>query len=163
MVFLCLISSQWSSLCRLRFLHKTVLVCWWRKFSAVALLIYQEYPRCDVILNDVKIRMVYQIMFISLWILSVPASKNEYHRIQQQLENEKFPPQFPGQPPRAFHQLNREEQASYEKKRLADYCRKAYKKNQDHVTGESGGDNMSKRKLVLRGHSSSLQGPEIRI
>ena len=58
----------------------------------------------------------------------MPASKNEYHRIQQQLENEKFPPQFPGGPPRAFHELNREEQASYEKKRLADYCRKAYKK-----------------------------------
>ena len=58
----------------------------------------------------------------------MPASKNEYHRIQQQLENEKFPPQFPGGAPRAFHELNREEQASYEKKCLADYCRKAYKK-----------------------------------
>ena len=58
----------------------------------------------------------------------MPASKNEYHRIQQQLENEKFPPQFPGGPPRAFHELNREEQVSYKKKRLADYCRKAYKK-----------------------------------
>ncbi|KAK3107356.1 hypothetical protein FSP39_012618, partial [Pinctada imbricata] len=58
----------------------------------------------------------------------MPASRNEYHRIQQQLENEKFPPMFPGGPPRAFHQLNREEQATAEKKRLADYCRKAYKK-----------------------------------
>ena len=58
----------------------------------------------------------------------MPASKNEYHRIQQQLENEKFPPWFPNGPPRAFHELNREEQASYEKKRLGDYCRKAYKK-----------------------------------
>ncbi|XP_040208047.1 DNA polymerase epsilon catalytic subunit A [Rana temporaria] len=58
----------------------------------------------------------------------MPASRSEYHRIQQQLESEKFPPLFPGKPPRAFHELNREEQAKYEKKRLADYCRKAYKK-----------------------------------
>ena len=49
----------------------------------------------------------------------MPASKNEYHRIQQQLENEKFPPAMPGGNPRAFHELNREEQATYEKKRLA--------------------------------------------
>ncbi|KAM8961963.1 DNA polymerase epsilon catalytic subunit A [Pelodytes ibericus] len=62
----------------------------------------------------------------------MPASRSEYHRIQQQLESEKFPPLFPGRPPRAFHELNREEQAKYEKKRLADYCRKAYKKI--HVT-----------------------------
>ncbi|CAH2294920.1 DNA polymerase epsilon catalytic subunit A [Pelobates cultripes] len=62
----------------------------------------------------------------------MPASRSEYHRIQQQLESEKFPPLFPGKPPRAFHELNREEQAKYEKKRLADYCRKAYKKI--HVT-----------------------------
>lgn len=58
----------------------------------------------------------------------MPASRSEYHRIQQQLESEKFPPLFPGQPPRAFHELTREEQAKHEKKRLADYCRKAYKK-----------------------------------
>ncbi|XP_066459860.1 DNA polymerase epsilon catalytic subunit A [Eleutherodactylus coqui] len=58
----------------------------------------------------------------------MPASRSEYHRIQQQLESEKFPPLFPGQKPRAFHELTREEQAKYEKKRLADYCRKAYKK-----------------------------------
>lgn len=52
-------------------------------------------------------------------LLAVPASRSEYHRIQQQLESEKFPPLFPGKPPRAFHELNREEQAKYEKKRLA--------------------------------------------
>ncbi|XP_069475427.1 DNA polymerase epsilon catalytic subunit A isoform X1 [Ambystoma mexicanum] len=63
---------------------------------------------------------------------SMPASRSEYHRIQQQLESEKFPPLFPDRPPRAFHELNREEQAKYEKKRLADYCRRAYKKI--HVT-----------------------------
>lgn len=50
---------------------------------------------------------------------SVPASRSEFHRIQQQLESEKFPPFFPNGPPRAFHTLNREEQAKHEKKRLA--------------------------------------------
>ena len=49
----------------------------------------------------------------------MPASRNEYHRIQQQLENEKFPPLFPGGPQRALHQLNKQEQAEIEKKRLA--------------------------------------------
>ncbi|KAJ8379395.1 hypothetical protein SKAU_G00001730 [Synaphobranchus kaupii] len=58
----------------------------------------------------------------------MPASRSEFHRIQQQLESEKFPPFFPNGPPRAFHELNREEQARHEKKRLADYCRRAYKK-----------------------------------
>ncbi|XP_031425753.1 DNA polymerase epsilon catalytic subunit A-like [Clupea harengus] len=62
----------------------------------------------------------------------MPASRSEFHRIQQQLESEKFPPFFPNGPPRAFHSLDREEQARHEKKRLADYCRKAYKKV--HVT-----------------------------
>ncbi|XP_062555151.1 DNA polymerase epsilon catalytic subunit 1 [Armigeres subalbatus] len=58
----------------------------------------------------------------------LPASRNEFQRIQQQLETEKFPPLFPGGPVRAFHELSKEDQANYEKKRLADYCRKAYKK-----------------------------------
>ncbi|NP_035262.2 DNA polymerase epsilon catalytic subunit A [Mus musculus] len=62
----------------------------------------------------------------------MPASRSEYHRIQHQLESEKFPPLFPEGPARAFHELSREEQAKYEKRRLADYCRKAYKKI--HVT-----------------------------
>ncbi|XP_068086023.1 DNA polymerase epsilon catalytic subunit 1 [Anabrus simplex] len=62
----------------------------------------------------------------------MPASRNEFQRIQQQLEMEKFPPLFPGGPQRAFHQLSREDQAAYEKKRLSEYCRKAYKKV--HVT-----------------------------
>lgn len=64
----------------------------------------------------------------------MPATKNEYHRIQQQLENEKFQAVVPGGPLRAFHELSSEEQAIYEKKRLADYCKKAYKKV--HVTRE---------------------------
>ena len=50
---------------------------------------------------------------------AVPASRSEFHRIQQQLESEKFPSFFPNGPPRAFHTLNREEQAKHEKKRLA--------------------------------------------
>ncbi|XP_067618241.1 DNA polymerase epsilon catalytic subunit 1 [Eurosta solidaginis] len=58
----------------------------------------------------------------------LPASRNEFQRIQQQLETEKFPPLFPSGPTRAFHELSREDQAAYEKKRLTDYCRKAYKK-----------------------------------
>lgn len=55
----------------------------------------------------------------SLRFPAVPASRSEFHRIQQQLESEKFPPFFPNGPPRAFHTLNREEQAKHEKKRLA--------------------------------------------
>ncbi|XP_041968884.1 DNA polymerase epsilon catalytic subunit 1 isoform X2 [Aricia agestis] len=58
----------------------------------------------------------------------LPATRSEYQRIQQQLETEKFPPLHPGGPPRAFHSLPKEEQAAYEKKRLADYCKVAYKK-----------------------------------
>ncbi|XP_025837463.1 DNA polymerase epsilon catalytic subunit A [Agrilus planipennis] len=58
----------------------------------------------------------------------MPATKNEYFRIQQQLETEKFPPLFPGKPQRAFHELSRQEQAELEKKRLSVYCRKVYKK-----------------------------------
>uniref|UniRef100_A0A8C2PPH2 DNA polymerase epsilon catalytic subunit n=1 Tax=Cyprinus carpio TaxID=7962 RepID=A0A8C2PPH2_CYPCA len=58
----------------------------------------------------------------------MPASRSEFHRIQQQLESEKFPALFPKGPTRPFHVLNREEQARHEKKRLGDYCRKAYKK-----------------------------------
>uniref|UniRef100_A0A8C9JJA6 DNA polymerase epsilon catalytic subunit n=1 Tax=Panthera tigris altaica TaxID=74533 RepID=A0A8C9JJA6_PANTA len=62
----------------------------------------------------------------------MPASRSEYHRIQHQLESEKFPPLTAEGPARAFHELSREEQAKYEKRRLSDYCRKAYKKI--HVT-----------------------------
>ncbi|KAG8329998.1 hypothetical protein J6590_073656 [Homalodisca vitripennis] len=62
----------------------------------------------------------------------MPATRNEFERIKQQLETEKFPSLFPGGPARAFHQLGREEQAAVEKKRLSEYCRKAYKKT--HVT-----------------------------
>ena len=62
----------------------------------------------------------------------MPATRGEFQRIQQQLENEKFPPITPGLPPRAFHQLSRDDQSAKEKQRLSEYCRKAYKKV--HVT-----------------------------
>lgn len=58
----------------------------------------------------------------------MPATKNEYNRIQQQLETEKFPPVVQDGDLRAFHNLSKEEQAELEKKRLTEYCRKAYKK-----------------------------------
>ncbi|CAN7982572.1 unnamed protein product [Ixodes hexagonus] len=67
-----------------------------------------------------------------LCVCAVPASRAEFQRIQQQLETERFPPAQPGLPQRAFHELPREERAAVEKKRLADYCRKAYKKV--HIT-----------------------------
>lgn len=56
------------------------------------------------------------------------ASLSEYQRMQQQLETEKFPSQFPGGAKRAYHELSKEERATYEKKRLTGYCKKAYKK-----------------------------------
>ncbi|XP_067207203.1 DNA polymerase epsilon catalytic subunit 1 isoform X2 [Linepithema humile] len=56
------------------------------------------------------------------------ASLGEYQRIKQQLETEKFPPQFPGGPKRAFHKLTTKEQAAFQKNRLTEYCKKAYKK-----------------------------------
>uniref|UniRef100_A0A8D8VQ89 DNA polymerase epsilon catalytic subunit n=3 Tax=Cacopsylla melanoneura TaxID=428564 RepID=A0A8D8VQ89_9HEMI len=62
----------------------------------------------------------------------MPASRSEFQRITQQLETEKFPPRFPGGPPRPFHALSRDDQAAAEKKRLTEYCRKAYRKT--HIT-----------------------------
>lgn len=66
----------------------------------------------------------------------MPASRSEFQRIQQQLEMEKFPPLVPGGPPRVFHEMNREEKAAIEKKRLAEYCRKVYKKAHTTQTEE---------------------------
>ncbi|XP_028047433.2 DNA polymerase epsilon catalytic subunit 1 [Monomorium pharaonis] len=56
------------------------------------------------------------------------ASLGEFQRVKQQLETEKFPPQFPGGAKRAFHELTTKEQATYQKNRLTEYCKKAYKK-----------------------------------
>lgn len=58
----------------------------------------------------------------------VSANRPEFVRIQQQLEGETFPSMFPGGAPRAFYQLTRDEKAAAEKKRLAEYCKKSYKK-----------------------------------
>ena len=48
----------------------------------------------------------------------VPASRNEYQTIKQQLEVEKIPGDNPGDPPRSFHSLSLADQAQMEKKRL---------------------------------------------
>ena len=48
----------------------------------------------------------------------VPASRNEYQTIKQQLEVEKIPGDNPGDPPRSFHSLTLADQAQMEKKRL---------------------------------------------
>ncbi|EDO36342.1 predicted protein, partial [Nematostella vectensis] len=58
----------------------------------------------------------------------MPASRNEYQTIRQQLEAERIPGLNPGDAPRSFHQLSTAEQAQMEKKRLQDYCHKAYRK-----------------------------------
>jgi len=58
----------------------------------------------------------------------VTANRPEFVRIQQQLEGETFPPQWPNGPDRAFYQLSREEKATAEKKRLVEYCKKSYRK-----------------------------------
>ncbi|VBB29888.1 unnamed protein product [Acanthocheilonema viteae] len=57
----------------------------------------------------------------------MPASKGEYERILQQLENETF-----GKPPRAFHNLDQEQRIQIEVKRVKDFCKRAYGKT--HIT-----------------------------
>eukprot|EP00043_Microstomoeca_roanoka_P015073 m.150253 g.150253 ORF g.150253 m.150253 type:complete len:2376 (-) comp16169_c0_seq1:102-7229(-) len=61
-----------------------------------------------------------------------PASRHEYELIRTQLESEVFPSSNPDEAPRAFHELNTEEQADLVKKRLHAYSRRVYKKT--HVT-----------------------------
>lgn len=90
------------------------------------------------------------------------AKRNELQHIRQQYEMERFPPYVrdPGGVPepeakdRAFHQLTKDEQATIEKKRLSEHCRRAYKKV--HIAEQ-----------FLRGHGASVprqalrvQGPE---
>uniref|UniRef100_A0A915AYJ0 DNA polymerase epsilon catalytic subunit n=1 Tax=Parascaris univalens TaxID=6257 RepID=A0A915AYJ0_PARUN len=57
----------------------------------------------------------------------MPATKGEYERILQQLENEKF-----GKPPKPFHALSRDQQILTEKKRVQDFCKRAY--GRTHIT-----------------------------
>uniref|UniRef100_A0A9J2PCR1 DNA polymerase epsilon catalytic subunit n=1 Tax=Ascaris lumbricoides TaxID=6252 RepID=A0A9J2PCR1_ASCLU len=51
----------------------------------------------------------------------MPATKGEYERILQQLENEKF-----GKPPKPFHGFSRDERILIERKRVQDFCKRAY-------------------------------------
>ena len=57
-------------------------------------------------------------IWIVLFFFLVPASRNEYQTIKQQLEVEKIPGVNPGDPHRSFHSLSLAEQAQMEKKRL---------------------------------------------
>ena len=54
----------------------------------------------------------------AVFFFLVPASRNEYQTIKQQLEVEKIPGLNPGDPHRSFHSLSLAEQAQMEKKRL---------------------------------------------
>ncbi|CAH8671442.1 unnamed protein product [Schistosoma rodhaini] len=63
------------------------------------------------------------------------ASRPEVYRIHAQLSQERFPikltdanEKFPKTVMKSFHELSREEQAAVEKKRITDYCRRAYKR-----------------------------------
>ncbi|CAH8651053.1 unnamed protein product [Heterobilharzia americana] len=63
------------------------------------------------------------------------ASRPEVYRIQAQLAQERFPiksadagDKFPKTVIKGFHELSKEEQAVVEKKRLTDFCRRAYKR-----------------------------------
>uniref|UniRef100_A0A0N5A8U1 DNA polymerase epsilon catalytic subunit n=1 Tax=Syphacia muris TaxID=451379 RepID=A0A0N5A8U1_9BILA len=53
----------------------------------------------------------------------IPATKGEYDRILQQLETEKF-----GKPPKPYHALSNELRKQIEKKRIQDFCKRAYGK-----------------------------------
>ncbi|VDO31832.1 unnamed protein product [Onchocerca flexuosa] len=57
----------------------------------------------------------------------MPASKGEYERILQQLENETF-----GKPPKPFHSLDHDQRIQIEVKRVKDFCKRAYGKT--HIT-----------------------------
>ena len=60
-----------------------------------------------------------EVNWFSMLDIVVPATRGEYQRIKQQLEMERIPPVNPGEPPRVFHEIPREEQAAMEKKRLS--------------------------------------------
>ena len=60
-----------------------------------------------------------------------PASKGEFEMVKLQLQAEKFPGLYPDSPPRAFHDLNDEEQGDLFKARLKMYAQKVYKKSKN--------------------------------
>ena len=65
------------------------------------------------------IRFIKRWLHISTKLVLGPGTYNEYQKIKQQLEVEKHPGKYPGDPPRSFHTLSAAEQAQMEKKRLA--------------------------------------------
>ncbi|GAA5871954.1 hypothetical protein JCM8547_006199 [Rhodosporidiobolus lusitaniae] len=60
-----------------------------------------------------------------------PASLGEYKMIRNALEQESFPPKWPGKPERRFTELSPSEQTSLLHKRLGDYSRKVYGKTKE--------------------------------
>ncbi|XP_018496572.1 DNA polymerase epsilon catalytic subunit A [Galendromus occidentalis] len=58
----------------------------------------------------------------------MPATRAEFQRIQQQLETETFVSPINPKKRVPFHELSDEDRAAIEKKRLQDYCRRAYSK-----------------------------------
>lgn len=56
------------------------------------------------------------------------STRGEYNMLKNQLEQEKFPPRFPSEPERAYHELSLAEQEAHIKKRMSDYTRKIYGK-----------------------------------
>jgi DNA polymerase epsilon subunit 1 len=60
-----------------------------------------------------------------------PAQLNEYKMIRNALEQETFPPKWPGKPERRFTELSPSEQTSLLHKRLGDYSRKVYAKTKE--------------------------------
>ncbi|GAA6010438.1 hypothetical protein JCM10207_001304 [Rhodosporidiobolus poonsookiae] len=60
-----------------------------------------------------------------------PASLGEYRMIRNALENETFPPKWPGKPERPFNDLSPSEQTALLHKRLGDYSRKVFGKTKE--------------------------------
>lgn len=60
-----------------------------------------------------------------------PAKLDEFKMVRNALEQELFPPKWPGKPQRRFVDLSPTEQTSLLHKRLGDYSRKVYKKTKE--------------------------------
>ncbi|KAG7085303.1 hypothetical protein E1B28_013843 [Marasmius oreades] len=65
-----------------------------------------------------------------------PAHHGEYNMIRHALNQESFPQKRPGGPERRYTDLTPTEQAALMHKRLGDYSRKVYKKDERHKSGE---------------------------
>lgn len=71
------------------------------------------------------------------------ASRPEVYRVQAQISQERFPTKLTDSKSghvktvlKAFHELSKEEQAAVKKKRLTEYCRRAYKRIHNTRTEE---------------------------